>query len=574
MRFLFFVAILCLPVKHLLAASCSVANHPSPSDADKALLAADYAKAAGLYQAALQGHPGDAVFTAGLVHALLHEQKVQEAADAVQAALAAAPGSAALISLRGEIEYRQGTPWLAAQSAVEANKLDPCNPRNHLLLADLERINSLYASQKNEIETAYRLDPSDPEIRAEWISTLPLARKIAEDEAYLAVPEGLDQENLKYWKLGLENMKRRLAEPHKNCRLVSSVTSTEMPFITLMRDAMHARGFGLDVKLNGHDTHLQIDTGAAGLVVSRSIAEHAGLKPFSQTEMGGIGDQGSKNGYTAYADSIRVGNLEFQNCAVWVLDSHSVVGVDGLIGMDVFSRFLVTLDFPMRKLLLGPLPKRPGDETATPLALNTSESDMEDSAAPAEDESQPVSGKDSVLATDKDSVKSASTDTHAAKTPTKKAARGPRDRYIAPEMKDYTAAYRVGHMLLLPTALNSDNLKLFIVDTGAMSTSISPQAAREVTEVADRGNAHVEGISGAVNNVFTADKVTFKFAHISDETHNVFSFDTSQISKGLGMEVSGFLGATTLGHLTIHIDYRDGLMKFDYDPNPSHGHMN
>jgi hypothetical protein len=32
------------------------------------------------------------------------------------------------------------------------------------------------------------------------------------------------------------------------------------------------------------------------------------------------------------------------------------------------------------------------------------------------------------------------------------------------------------------------------------------------------------------------------------------------------MEISGFLGANTLDLLTIHIDYRDGLVKFDYDP--------
>jgi hypothetical protein len=33
------------------------------------------------------------------------------------------------------------------------------------------------------------------------------------------------------------------------------------------------------------------------------------------------------------------------------------------------------------------------------------------------------------------------------------------------------------------------------------------------------------------------------------------------------MEISGFLGASTLNLLTIHIDYRDGLVKFDYDRN-------
>jgi hypothetical protein len=33
------------------------------------------------------------------------------------------------------------------------------------------------------------------------------------------------------------------------------------------------------------------------------------------------------------------------------------------------------------------------------------------------------------------------------------------------------------------------------------------------------------------------------------------------------MEISGFIGITALGQMTVSIDYRDGLMKFAYDPN-------
>ena len=37
------------------------------------------------------------------------------------------------------------------------------------------------------------------------------------------------------------------------------------------------------------DARLQIDTGASGLLISRSVADHAGLKQFSRTEVGGVG---------------------------------------------------------------------------------------------------------------------------------------------------------------------------------------------------------------------------------------------------------------------------------------------
>jgi hypothetical protein len=33
-----------------------------------------------------------------------------------------------------------------------------------------------------------------------------------------------------------------------------------------------------------------------------------------------------------------------------------------------------------------------------------------------------------------------------------------------------------------------------------------------------------------------------------------------------GMEIYGMIGLHTLSHMTLPIDYRDGLVKFDYDP--------
>jgi predicted aspartyl protease len=221
--------------------------------------------------------------------------------------------------------------------------------------------------------------------------------------------------------------------------------------------------------------------------------------------------------------------------------------VDGLIGMDVFSHFLVTLDYPASKLLLGPLPPRPGETTQAP-ALNTDDAKREDS----DDAEEPAEA--------------------AENSPVQKpSAHGPYNRYIAPEMKDYTHIYRVGHLLILPAGLSSEKVqsekvRLFVLDTGAFSTTISPQAAREVTKVRSDYFKQASGISGKVENVFSADQVTFRFAHLSQKGNGVFSIDTSRISKNVGMEISGFLGANTLDQLTIHIDYRDGLVKFDYDP--------
>jgi predicted aspartyl protease len=325
------------------------------------------------------------------------------------------------------------------------------------------------------------------------------------------------------------------------------------------------------VKLNNHASRLQIDTGAGGLLVSRSVARHAGLIPFSHEEVGGIGDEGDRPSFTAYADSIRIGNLEFQDCAVEVMDGRNAMeDEDGLIGMDVFSDFLVTLDYPMRKLLLGPLPPRPGEPAGAKPQLNTADEDEDDSAsaqqpATANKPDEPIAkGAASGATAPAQSSKDLSKDPPAPAS--KPAPHGPCDRYIAPEMKDYTAVYRVGHDLILPASLNGKSLKLFILDTGAWATTISPQAAREVTKLHGSSGLEIEGLNGKVDKVYSADEITFNFAHLSQKNNDVTAFDTSKISKGVGMEISGFIGATTLNLLTIHIDYRDGLVKFDYDP--------
>jgi tetratricopeptide (TPR) repeat protein len=546
----FAVALFCCPARSAFAVSCAVVHHPPLSNADKALLAADYTRAESLYRSALAANPGNTDLIAGLAHALLREQKVQEAADTVNAALAAAPASAALLTVRGEVELRQGEPWTAAQTANDSVKLDPCSPRTQLLIADLARINSLYATARQMLLSAHQLDPDDPEIREEWLFTLPLKQRIAELEAYLAAPQGDDADELRRLHQYLDHLKRLEAEPPKPCRLVSQLDSAEIPFALIMRDANHIVAFGLDIKLNDHSAHLEIDTGAGGLWISRSVANHAGLKAFSQNEVAaGIGDQGPQGGYTAYADSIQIGNLEFQNCQVHVVEKGNFPrDVDGLIGMDVFSRFLVTLDYPMRKLLLGPLPPRPGEQAA-PQKLNVGGEDE------GSDETKtPPPGEEG---------SAASSPAAAAAKP---APHGPYDRYIAPEMKDYTEVYRVGQYLILPTGLNFSKIKLFILDTGAWTTTISPQAAREVTKVHGGSPVHVEGVNGTVQKVYSADEITFRFANLAQKVDDVVAFDTSKISRYGGIEISGFLGATTLRQLTIHIDYRDGLVKFDYDP--------
>jgi Aspartyl protease len=212
--------------------------------------------------------------------------------------------------------------------------------------------------------------------------------------------------------------------------------------------------------------------------------------------------------------------------------------MDGLIGTDVFSSYLVTLDYPMRKLLLSQLPPRPNDGGNAVVSLNTGGGEQ-------------VSG-----------VGPGSSDKPAE----------PQVRYVAPAMKDYSPVFRSGHFLVVPTLLNGKAQGLFMVDTGAFSTSISPALARSVTKVHGGPSGSVRGMSGDVANVMFSEAILFQFAGIQQQNNDLVSFDSGGLSRGAGFEISGFLGSTVLRQLTISIDYRDGLIKFDYDPH--HGNHN
>jgi predicted aspartyl protease len=395
----------------------------------------------------------------------------------------------------------------------------------------------MYASERRDIATAHALDPSDMDIRRTWLGTLPLTERIDQQKQYLASANGMDAEERARVEKGLPNLIRWASESDKTCHVASNTSSTDLPFVPIMSggNSGHIQSWGLHVAFNQTETVLGVDTGASGLIINRAIAERAGLKPIGRLQLGGVGDQGPQGGYIAHVDSIRIGALEFRDCTVEVTDRKDILSMDGLIGTDVFSSYLITLDFPMRKFLLSQLPPRPSDTPgAAGTTLNTEAGDQ---------------GAGTIGA-----------------------AAQPQDRYISPAMKDYIGFFRVGHDVLVPTRLNGKTERLFLVDTGAFSSSISPDTAREVTKVHGNSPGEIRGLSGDVAKVSFSEAVLFQFGGIRQQNNDLYSFDTSSLSRGAGVEISGFLGSTVLRQLTISIDYRDGLIKFDYDPR--HGNHN
>jgi hypothetical protein len=378
---------------------------------------------------------------------------------------------------------------------------------------------------------------------------LPRKERLAALEAYLAGSHPDDEEETKWMTEYMEFLRATADKPIHACRLVSKVEQTDTKLETMYaEDRRRTRGIGLSVKLNDRNVHLLLDTGAGGIMVSRKVAEKAGLTRISAVHYGGIGDKGLQSGYTAAADHIRIGDLEFQDCVVAVSDKGSVAEEDGLMGADVLGAYLIDIDFPGMRLKLAPLPKRPED-TVAPKSLN-SEGEEQANAEQKEDSVNEPTPKD-----------------QKSPAPISKPARHlPKDRYIAPEMVDWTKVFRFGHSILVPTSVNDSKSMLFGLDTGAFSNILSVRAGRQFSKVNSEDRVRVHGVNGAVDKVYSSEKATLRFGHFQQSNLGIITLDLSTVSRHTGTEVSGFLGFAMLRQLEVELDYRDGLVDFKYDP--------
>jgi Tfp pilus assembly protein PilF len=495
-------------------------------------------------------HSGDAY--AGIVRSYLKQDKVHDADDAVRKGLLADPAHPDLKVAEGELLFRQGeipeagalfnevitTPPSPAQPNV------PPNARAYLGAALVARSSAMYAREHILITRAHAIDPSDPEMQKEWMLTLPTPDRIRLLEEYLGRNTNGDAETRRTLKESLDFLKASQFAQSGRCRMVSDLTSTETNLIPLQSRSGNVQGTGLQVTINGQDSRLLLDTGASGILITSKLASLAGLKSVSDIRMTGVGDKPDIQGHVTYANSVRIGKLEFQNCQVHVVDRLQTTD-DGIIGADVFSQFLIEMDFPRSTLRLNPLPPRPG-ETPAKASLKTS-----DDEEPAEDsEAKP------------------SVDSGAA--PQSKASTANYfDRYIAPEMHSYVQTFRIGHMLLVPTKVNEGSEKLFLLDSGSFDNTLALDTAQEITKVHRAPRIDVKGINGEVKKVYVADRVVLDFGHLRQTVPNIVAIDMSRVSRQAGTEVSGTLGMVMLRLLKVRLDYRDALADFQYAPQPA-----
>jgi Tfp pilus assembly protein PilF len=505
--------------------TCTV-NSSAPTPAETALNKGDYAPAEKLFRDLLAKSADNAVAHEELVRALIGQDKVDAAAKDAEAWAAAAPDNSLALTALGDVRLRQGDPREAFSQFQKAAQADLCNARAFYGVAEVDGLAGLFASSKRLIEEAYRRHPTDDDINMAWIETRQRSERLAKLADYAEHSDQISEENRAKMKTSLA----KATQTHtSDCKMAAtSPCEATVPMVAVMDGPSRFVGWGLDVKFNGKARRLQIDTGAGGITISRAAAMFLGIQREDTTQIGGIGDKKEVKSSITHVASIKIGGIEFTNCPVEILEKWSVLDSDGLIGADVFDASQVALDFPKHELRVAPLPERPGEKKPDAAKLDAAGDDQEVEA---------------------------------------------HDPYIAPEMAKWLRIYRSGWDLLMPTGIVETKRikgegawkdKLFILDTGSETNLISPAAAREVTKVSRDDSVGISGIQRAVDKVYEAGKFTLAFANLRLDSPSMTSIDTTKLSHGDGVEVSGLIGAPALFQVVLHIDYRDNLVWCEY----------
>jgi tetratricopeptide (TPR) repeat protein len=420
-----------------------------------------------------------------------------------QQAVADAPDSSAAHEFRGEVEFRRGDFAQAESEFRAALKLDPNFALAWWGLARIAECSSLHKTAAQYYGRAYELNPKDPRIFRDWAVRLHGRQHIDALEKYAAMADPGRS------AAALEDLRRhiqldRALNDRRILTLATPYQKTEIPLTALISDATHMRTYGLDVNLNGIALKLLLDTGASGILIPRRAADRANVGKLADAIFGGFGDDlKSPAGYHGIAERLRIGSVEFHDALINVSNQDAVGTADGLIGTDVFSDFLLTLDFSAGKLRLDPLPGfQPGDEEL-------------------------------------------------------------HDRVVSAEMRNFVPVFRFGHMLLVPTRVNDSREVHFVLDTGSAKTLISYEMAEVASKLSRDNKTRINGINGQVADVYQTGDLFLQFGSFRQKNLGMTAFNMWEQSRRLGTEISGFLGLPVLNLFTLTIDYRDGLVNFD-----------
>ena len=488
---------------YLLIAFAFVLRADEPADPIAAYKSGEYARALPLLQQAVAKNPKDALLQAALLSTLVYQGHVDDASDAADEDADNFPQSPEVIAARGEFSFYMGDMPSAERLFKAALKIKDETPRAYYGLYRLYFAASMYRSARLFCLRAHELDPNDALI------TMAFIRYLVPEKRKEMLPDFIKAHPWFYTSLAKAQANSSDVNEELNGRKVFELDSARQEVtipIHYLHDGTRIRGMGIDVAIgNNKPVLLLLDTGASGLLLTQAAIDKAGLSHIGSFDIHGVGDKGARNTFISVADTCTIGTLKYKTCLIRATEGKQRIAdeSDGLMGMDFFSDYIITIDFYRHTLHLVPLPDRP----PSPQGYN---------------------------------------------------------REPLPTEAGFTPVYRFGHHLDVSTIVNGKATGLFLIDTGSNLSAIDSTFARLSTKIHGNEYMHVRGVSGSVKDVFEADKAELQFSRFRQSNLGLTSFNLNNGNEHQEVRMDGILGFSVLTLFRLTLDYRNGLVNFEY----------
>lgn len=159
---------------------------------------------------------------------------------------------------------------------------------------------------------------------------------------------------LSLWFTAAGNDPRKPDKDRYGYYLTQGRTSTRIPF------QLHSNLIIVPVKINESDTlHFILDTGVGSTIITDPTVFKRSLKLVRRLKLTGAGEGEQLSASVAIDNQLSMGNLRASHQNVVVLDADVLrlseyvgVPVHGIFGYDIFSNFVVTIDFQLKEIVL------------------------------------------------------------------------------------------------------------------------------------------------------------------------------------------------------------------------------
>src|SRR5689334_15553677 len=285
--------------------------------------------------------------------------------ESLPAPVANSPRVGADLCRTGEFQFRRGNFEAARDAFESAARLEPETARAWWGLGRIAEIQFRREEARDLFARAFRLDPRDTDIVLSYLDGVTDAKARATLLRNVAMLSwNTDRERaLRAWaQLALEE--RLGGKPA--ARLASAYAGYRVPLAGFRPAGSQVDGLLVTVRINGgRPLRLVLDTGARAIAIHARAAKDLGLEPLAATRVEGFGEGEAGDSRLAFARTLEIGDLQFEDCPIEVAPHSVVHGADGILGIGLLEAFRMRIDPRARVMELSPAGAGPASAAQT-----------------------------------------------------------------------------------------------------------------------------------------------------------------------------------------------------------------